>query len=247
MKKDAWLIYLIVAITSTTTVLTLADGTLLGFLRGVAFAAILDGSIIYWEDRAMHLKDANQRKNANIMKWAAVGALLAIAVSYVLTLFVPVDAKQNVNIFGLAFTSTIRESIHWAIYGGISAWVVLTLGVTLYLREIDPDHKAEQERIKAIEEAEKERRQQEATAYKTAMSVVSATVGTEKAIRDFRENLKATGYYTEYEVEEMVKEARQQIQIYKTGGIVTEMGVNTFRSSVRDETANFPTPSTPKK
>ena len=247
MKNDNWIVYTIIAITSTTTVLTMMDGTLLGFVRGILFAAILDGAIIFWERRGESLNDNKQRTISNGMKWAGVGMLVAIAGAYVVTFFVPVDTRQQVDLFGIAFETSAREAIHWGVVGAISMWVVLTLGIVLYLREIDPERVAELERTKAREEAEKERREQENNAYKTAMQVVSATVGTEKALRAFRENLKQTGYYTEYEIDQMVEAARQKITVNKTGGYTVDAPANRYAATAPDVTGNFTNPANTKK
>jgi hypothetical protein len=240
MKKDTWIVYLIIAITSTTTVLTMSDGTLFGFIRGVLFAAVLDGFILYWENRAQVLHDDKQRKWANGMKWAGAGMLVAIAFAYVLVSFAPVDAPQTVDVFGLVIASTVREVVHWTIVAAVSLWVVLTLIVALYMRQIDPEVVAQLERTKAIEESEKERRAEETRAYKTAMTVVNRTVGIEKALRSFRENLESTGYYREFEIDRMVEDARMEIEANKTGGIPVGTPVNTYHS----DTSNPTPPST---
>ena len=61
MKHEKWLIYIIVAFTSITTVLLLTDNTLLGFARAILSAVILDGLIIYWDDKRVSLKSDKQR------------------------------------------------------------------------------------------------------------------------------------------------------------------------------------------
>lgn len=248
MKKDNWLIIAIVLLTSTTTVLTLWDGTFLGFLRGVGFAAVLDGSILYWENKSEKLPDSRQRSWANGMKWAAVGMLVAILVAYVLTLFVPVDAMENVNIFGMQFVSTLQEAIHWTVYGVISFWVVLTLGVVLYLREIDPETKRERERNKAQIEAVKQQQDKEDEAYKTAMEAVAELTGVEKGLKEFENRLKEAGY-TEFERQQMLAIAKNKLIAQKTGAVpvdTSELFINKFGSTVKDETTNFTPPPTPK-
>lgn len=249
MKKDAWVLYLLVFITSSTTVLTLYDGTFFGLLRGLAIAAVLDGSIVYHEHNGNILKDERQRKWSNGMKWAAVGFLLVIAISYVLTLFVPVDATQNVNLFGMVFSSTIREVIHWTVYAMIGAWVVLTLGVVLFLREIDPDVIRERERKQSVDAAEKTRADKEDDAFKIAMNSIAEMVGQERGILALQKRLEGLGDYSEYEITQLVNIARAKLIEQKTGASPVDAEnpfANRYPSTVRDETPNFPKPSTPK-
>ena len=248
MKKDSWIVYLIVFLTSSTTVLTLWDGTLFGFIRGVAFALVLDGSVIYWEGKSETLKEVKQRKYSKNMKWAAVGMLVLIAAAYVLTLFVPVDAAQNVDLFGMVFTSTIQEVIHWSIFGMIGLWVVLTLGVVLYLREIDPDVIQERTRKQAVDAAEKERADKEDEAYKTAMNAVAEMTGWERGILAFEKRLKADGNYTPHEIQQLVGIARAKVVEVNTGASAVAAQspfANKYESAVKDETGNFTKPSTP--
>lgn len=244
MKNETWLMRVIVGFTSITTVMLLADGSLLGFIRGIVAAVILDGLIIYWDEKRVSLKDKTQREWSNRMMWAGVGIMFLFAAGYGVEVFAPVDASQTVDLFGFLFSLTLTEAVLMLAASIIGAWVVLTLGVILYMRQIDPEVKADLERTKAIEESDKERRTEETEAYKTAMRVVNRTVGTEKAIRAFRENLKSTGYYTEFEIEQMVEDARREIQIAKTGGTVnTETSVNSYRAEVPD----FTQPANTKK
>lgn len=244
MKDEKWLVYIIVAFTSITTVLLLADGTFLGFVRGVVAAVILDGLIIYWDKKRVTLKNKRQRDLSGAMMWAGVGIMLTFAAGYGVEVFAPVDAKRNVDIFGFAFAITLTEFILMLAASIMGAWVVLTLGVILYMRGIDPDIIADLDKVKAEEEAEQERRHVEREAYKTAMNVTAKTVGTEKALRAFRENLKATGYYTDYEIEQMSQQAEAEINIARTGGIVNPpANVNRYQA----ETGNFTPPSTPAR
>lgn len=248
MKKDSWIIYAIVTLTSSTTVLTLLDGTLLGFLRGLLFAAILDGSVIYWEGKGETLKDTKQRKWAVGMKWSAVGMLLIIALSFVAILLVPVDAPQPVDLFGMSFMSTMREVIHWGIFAMIGSWVVLTLGVVLRLREIDPDTVRERERKQTVDEMEKERADKEDEAYRTAMKAIAEMTGYERGIAAFEARLKADGAYTPHEIEQLVGIARTKLTEAKTGATPVDAQnpfANRYPSQVKDETTSFTRPSTP--
>ena len=236
MKKDNWLVYLIIALTSTTTVLTMMDGTLFGFLRGVLFAFVLDGLIIYWEQRAEMLTDKKQRQVSTVMKWSGVGMLLAIAAAYAFTSLVPVDAVQKVDVFGFAFASTVRETIHWAIVGMVSLWVVLTLAVLMYVREIDP------EAVKRLRltEAHEEQERAELEAYKTALAALGVTVGTEKAIKRLRENLRSEGY-APVEVTALVEKAETQIKVSR--GELVPVDMRQMHSETEDA-VNFTKPST---
>ena len=112
MKQDNWLVYGIIFLTSSTTIMTMNDGTFWGFVRGIGFAIVLDWLIVFWESKSEKLVDATQRKFARAMKWAGISMLVAIAFTYVVTSLVPVDAVQEVDIFGMVFASTIRETIH---------------------------------------------------------------------------------------------------------------------------------------
>ena len=249
MKKQNWILYVLVFITSSTTVLTIYDGSFLGLLRGLGIAAVLDGSIIYHEHNANVLKDATQRKTSNAMKWAAIGFLLVIAVAYVLTLFVPVGAVQNVNLFGMKFASTMQEVVHWAVYAMIFAWVVLTLGVVVYLREIDPDVKRERERRIAEDEAVKQQQDKEDASFRTAMDAVAELTGTEKGLKQFEARLIASGY-KEYERQQLLVIAKNKLIAEKTGAEPVDensMFINKFGAAVKDETVNFPTPGNTKK
>lgn len=250
MKKDSWIVYIIVLLTSSTTVLTLWDGTLFGFLRGVGFAAVLDGSIIYWEGKGETLKDEKQRKLAVGMKWAAVGMLLIIAVAYVVTLFVPVDAAKNVNLFGMLFASTMRDVIHWSVFAMIGAWVVLTLGVVLYLREIDPDVIRERNRKKTVDDTEKERAEKEDEAYRTAMKAIAEMTGYERGIAAFEKRLKGDGVYTPHEISQLVSIARAKLAEANTGATPVDASnpfVNKYPATVKDETGSFSQPPTPSR
>lgn len=236
MKKDNWLVYLIIVLTSSTTVLTMMDGTLFGFLRGLLFAFVLDGLIVFWEERERVLTEKKQRNFAKGMKWAGIVMLLAIAAAYAVTSLVPVDAVQTVDLFGISFASTAREIIHWSIVGVVSLWVVLTLGVLIYVREIDP------ETVKKIKlaEAHEEQERTELESYRTALKAIGTTVGTEKAIKRLRENLRDDGY-DPVDVDALVEKASTQIKVSR--GELLPVDTRQFQS----EDGNFTSPSTQKK
>jgi hypothetical protein len=240
MKKDNWIVYLIIALTSTTTVLTLWDNTVIGLLRGVGFAVVLDGFIVYWESRGEVLTNAQQRKFANVMKWLGVVMLLAIAAAYAFVSLVPVDAPKSVDVFGVSFTSTVREFIHWVIVGAISLWVVLTLGVIMAMREIDPETK----RTVELSKAHEAREQEEMRAYKTALNVTARTIGTEKALKLFRANLEAMEYKP-VEIDRLVNEAEMEIKASRGEAIPVDAGVRSYSADTPTVDANFTKPSTP--
>jgi len=237
MKDEKWIIYLIVGFTSITTVLLLADGTFLGFARAIVAAAVLDGLIAYWDNKRVTLKSEEQRTYSNRMMWAGVGIMLVFAAGYGVEVFAPVDAVRSVDVFGYTFTMSLKEFILMLAASLIGGWVVLTLGVVLYMRQIDPDIQKELEHTKALAERDNE----EMTAYKTALKVTARQIGTEKALNLFKSNLKQDGY-TEVEVNRMVEEARTEIQVNR-GEIIPVDAIRAYNA----ETANFTQPSTPKK
>jgi hypothetical protein len=238
MKKDNWLVYGIILLTSSTTVLTMVDGTFFGMLRGIGAAFVLDGLILFWESRSEKLTNTRQRDFANGMKWAGVGMLVAIAFAYVLTEVVPVDAKKTVDIFGLTFASTIRELVHWIIVGVISLWVVLTLGVVMYVREIDPETQKSIQLTKAHETQETE----EMDAYKTSLKAIGKIRGIEKAIARLRADLKRDGC-TPVEIEELVNKAMMEIREANGDPIPVDMNVKRYQQTAPAVDANFTDPS----
>lgn len=211
MKNDNWIVYGIVILTSSTTILTMWDGTLFGLLRGIGFAVVLDGFIIFWEARSEMLKEKTQRDWANGMKWAGIAMLLVIAVTYAFVSLVPVDAVQKIDLFGMHFASTVRELIHWVIIGMIGLWVVLTLGVIMFMRQIDPDTAMKLEYTKAAQD----RQQEKLASYKIANKYTQSELGKLEALEEYREDLKKSGRYTEGEIVAMVMAAGQEIDRQK--------------------------------
>lgn len=238
MKKDNWLVYGIIMLTSSTTVLTMVDGTFFGLLRGIGAAFVLDGLIVFWEARSEKLTDQQQRNFANGMKWAGVGMLVAIAFAYVLTEVVPVDAKKTVDIFGLTFASTIRELVHWVIVGVISLWVVLTLGVVMFVRQIDPETTRVIELTKANEETEGEYLR----VYKTALKATKKVRGIEKAIAQLRADLAREGM-TPAEIETLVKKAEFEIAIANGDIIPVDAAMHQYAAAAPAVDAVNPTPA----
>ncbi len=237
MKHEKWLIYIIVAFTSITTVLLLTDDTLLGFARAILSAVILDGLIIYWDDKRVTLKSDKQRAISSYMMWAGVGIMLTFAGGYGVEVFAPVDASNTMQLFGYSFVLTLTDFILMLAMMMIGAWVVLTLGVILYMRGIDPEITKDLELTKALTE----RDAVEMNAYKTALKVTARQIGTEKAIKLFRLNLAQEGY-TEVEIDKMENEARMQIMADRGESIP----VNTHAYSAEVEAPSFTKASTPK-
>lgn len=217
MKNENWIVYLIVAFTSITTVLLLADGSFMGFVRAVVSAAILDGLIAYWDGKRVTLKDKKQRNLSNGMMWAGIATMLLFAVGYGVEYFAPNNAMKPIDLFGYEFVMTLTEFIIMLATSMIGAWVVITLGVVMYLKQIDPDILNDLENTKAMEEAEAARRKVEHEAYKTAMNVTSRSVGTEKALRMFRKNLEDMACYKPFEIDEMVERAYREIEASRNG------------------------------
>ena len=238
MKNENWLMYIIVAFTSLTTILLLMDNTPLGFARAILSAVILDGLIIYWDNKRATLKSEQQRKVSTNMMWAGVGIMLTFAVGYGVEVFAPVDASSQLDLFGYSFVLTLTEFILMLAMMMIGAWVVLTLGVILYMRGIDPEITKDLELVKALSE----RDAVEMAAYKTALKVTARQIGTEKAIKLFKRNLLAEGY-TEVEINTMVNEARMQIMADRGESIP----VNTHVYSAEVDAPSFPSASTLKK
>lgn len=206
MKNENWLMYIIVLFTSITTILLLTDGTLISFARSVLSAVILDGLIIYWDNKRSTLKSEQQRKVSTYMMWSGVFIMLTFAAGYGIEVFAPVDASSQLDLFGYSFMLTLTEFILMLAMMMIGSWVVLTLGVILYLRGIDPEIQKDLELVKALSE----RDAIEMSAYKTALKVTARQIGTEKAIKLFSRNLSHEGY-TEVEISAMINEARIQI------------------------------------
>lgn len=150
MKNENWIVYLIVAFTSITTVLLLADGSFMGFVRAVVSAAILDGLIAYWDGKRVTLKDKKQRNLSNGMMWAGIATMLLFAVGYGVEYFAPNNAMKPIDLFGYEFVMTLTEFIIMLATSMIGAWVVITLGVVMYLKQIDPDILNDLENTKAM-------------------------------------------------------------------------------------------------
>lgn len=249
MKKnvhsDDWLVYGIVLLTSSTTVLTMLDGTLFGLLRGIGFAFVLDGLILFWESRSEVLTGSSQRTWSNGMKWAGVGMLVTIAMAYVFMSLVPVDAKKTVDVFGLVFSSTLRELVHWIIVGVISLWVVLTLGVLMYIRGIDPETRKRLELVQAHEATDKE----ELRTYKVALGAIKRTRGVDNAIKRMRLDLENEGR-TPAEIDELVNKAMLEIMAANGEAIPVNIGqpenVNRYQADA-EAAPNFTKPLTAKK
>jgi hypothetical protein len=242
MKNEKWLIYVIIGFTSITTILLLSDGSPLGFFRAILGAAILDGLIVYWDAKRVTLKSDTQRGISGKMMWAGVGIMLTFALGYGIEIFSPVEAIRDVDVLGYTFTLPLKEFIVMSAVTMIGAWVVLTLGMVLYMRGIDPDVQKDLDKVKSNEEAENERNREEAFAYSVAMKVTARTVGTEKALRAFRENLENMNFYTPHQIDLMVDRAKVDIEASITGGIPVDTPVNTYQS----ETVNPTQPSTPR-
>lgn len=244
MKDEKWLVYLIVGFTSITTVLLLTDGSLLGFARAVAGAAILDGLILYWDNKRIKLKSDKQRDISRNLMWAGVGIMLTFAVGYGVELFAPVDALKTVDLFGYSFQMTLHDFVLLLAASTIGGWVVLTLGCVLYLRQIDPEINKDLELTKALQERDDE----EMKAYRQALKVTARQIGVEKAVRLFRKNLEDEGY-TDAEINEMEKDARISIAEFH-GSIPVNSDNAPVNSNVRQfsaDTENFTSPSTLKK
>lgn len=230
MKNEKWIIYLIVGFTSITTILLLADGTLLGFIRGCIAAALLDGLIAYWDDKRIKLKDKKQRSWSEGMMWAGVGIMFIFAAGYGIELFAPVDAIKPVDLFGYTFTMTLTELVLMFAASLIGMWIVSTLAVVLYMRGIDPDVSKDLELTKALEERDRE----ELTAYKEALKVTARQIGTEKAVKLFRKNLENEGY-TPAEINAMEQEARIAISAAH-GSIPVDPNMRTYQSTTANPT-----------
>lgn len=240
MKNETWLIYIIVGFTSVTTVLLLAGDSLIGLIRAVLAAAVLDGLIAYWDNKRVSLKDKTQRKWSEIMMWAGVGIVALFAVGYAVEYYVPVDATRTVDQFGYSFEMSMHDMILMLAAGMIGAWVVLTLGVVLYMRGIDPEIIKGLEHTKALEE----RDNAELEAYKQALKVTAKQIGTEKAIKLFKANLKTEGY-VDAEIQAMEQDARLAISLAQGSTVGSEGRV--YQSNTEGAPTVFTPPSTPKK
>lgn len=236
MKDEKWLVYLIVGFTSLTTVLLIADGSFFGLVRGILAAALLDGLIAYWDNKRIKLKSKKQRDWANGMMWAGVGIMGIFALGYGVEYFAPANAVKTVDLFGYKMTLTLTDLVLMLAASFIGLWIVSTLGVVLYMRQIDPDVSKDLELTKALEERDRE----EMTAYKEALKVTARQIGTEKAVKLFRENLAKEGY-TPAEIGVMEQEARTAIAVAH-GAIPVDTGMRAYSATAA---ANPTNPSTP--
>jgi hypothetical protein len=236
MKNEKWLVRLVVGFTSLTTFALLADGTFFGAVRGAVGAFVLDGLIEYWANKHILLVDAIQRKWAGYMKWAGVGMVFVLALFWAVEMFAPMDAVNTYSALGYSYTLSLHDFILMLAQGMIGMWVVLTLGVTLYLQEIDPEVKRDIERSKALGEQEAEHTK----AYQSAMKGIQRVVGTEKAFAALRQQLEKDGY-SEARIATLLAQAEQVVK-QDRGETVDEP----YRAYPA-ETVNFTPPSTPKK
>lgn len=204
MKNDNWLIYIVVAMTSMTTFGLVADGSVFGFFRGIGAAVILDGLVIYWEGKRITCKNETQRKNSEYMMWAGVGILFLFAFGFAVEYSLPSNAVNTIEILGYSVDVTLKELIVYLASFVIGAWVVLTLGMVLYMRGIDPETSKDIERTKAAQEREDE----EIKAYKIANRYTARELGTLKAMELYRKDLENLGVYTAGEIVRMVENAR---------------------------------------
>lgn len=244
MKKDNWLIYIVVAFTSLTTFGLIADGSLFGFFRGLLAAVILDGLIVYWEQKRVTCKNEDQRKKSEIMMWAGVGILLLFAAGFAIEYSLPSKVMRTITVLNYSVDVELSELIVYIASTVIGIWVVLTLAVVMYLRGIDPETQKDIERTKATEAREKE----ELNAYKIANSYTAKELGTLKALELYRADLKSVGKYTEGEITRMVENARLEIarqQIVPPANIPAEsVGFQVYNADAAAQV--FTKPSTPK-
>jgi hypothetical protein len=238
MKNEKWLIYVIVGFTSITTVLLLMGDSLLGFVRAVLAAIVLDGLIAYWEDKRTTLKDDRQRKVAEYMMWAGVGIVGIFALGFAVEYNVPVDATQTVDLFGYTFAMTLTDFILMLAAGMIGGWLVLTLGVVLYMRGIDPEILKQLDHTKALQD----RDAVEMAAYREALKVTAKQIGTEKAVNLFKKNLLAEGY-NEAQIQAMEQDARFAIERAQASTV----DGRAYQSNAQAVKEVFTPPSTPTK
>lgn len=208
MKKDNWIIYGVIAFTSLTTFGLISDGSVFGVFRGILASVILDGLVIYWEGKRTTCKNAEQRKNSEIMMWAGVFILLLFAAGFAIEFSLPSDVLKSISIFDYSVDVKLSELIVYIASTMIGLWVVLTLAMVLYLRGIDPETLKDIETTKAAQERENE----ELTAYRIANKHTAHELGTLKAMDRYRADLMALGKYTAGEVAAMVSSARVEVE-----------------------------------
>lgn len=241
----------IVVFTSITTFLLLANDTLFGVIRAAIAAVVLDGLILWWDKKGNALASKKQRDWAVGMKWAGVAMLLAIGVSYVVVAIAPVDATHTTDILGLKFTSTVREYIIMVAQALIGAWVVLTLGVTMYLDDIDPETQRKlkevedaHEQQKAYYEANRQKEREKIQTFRTACSAIARVSGTDAAFKVFRANLEKEGYKP-VEIESLVNAAMVEVLTSRGEAIPVDLQTRAFASTV--DAINPTLPSTRAK
>lgn len=236
MKNTQWLVRIIIGFTSITTFSLLSDNTLFGVIRGFAGAVVLDWLIEYWSGKRITLFDKKQRDWSNGMMWAGVVLVFAMAILWAIEKYVPVDAVDTYAFLGYSYALSLHDYILMLAQGMIGGWAVLTLGVTLFLQQIDPEVKRDIERSKALEEQEKEHTK----AYTVAMRGIQRTVGTEKAFEAMRKQLESEGY-TESRIESLLAQAQQEVKRDRGEAVDAPIG------KVYESETVFTQPSTPKK
>lgn len=235
MKNEKWIVWLVIGFTSLTTFMLLADGTIYGFIRAAGASTVLDGLIIYWDEKRVSLRDERQRRYANNMTWAGVGMVFLLAFAWAVENYAPVDALKTYPILGYEVILTLHDFILMLAQGMIGAWVVLTLGVIMYLRQIDPEIKRDLEYTKALEEREKEH----SRAFNSAMRGVSRIMGTDDAMQSARQHFEKAGY-TEVKINELLARAEQEIK--QDRGETVDAPMRGYAA----DAVNFTKPSTPK-
>lgn len=226
MKNDTWIIYIVVFATSMTTFMLISDGTFVGAIRGALAAVILDGLVVYWEEKRVTLKSDKQREYSRNMMWAGVGILFLFAGGYAIEYTMPSDTAKTIDIFGYQLVVTLAELVVYIATVMIGLWIVITLGVVLYLRGIDPETKKNIETTKAAQEREEE----ELRAYRIANKHTARELGTIKAMERYRGDLVALGKYTASEIALLLDEARDEIRRQTEvpqSGVMTANAANT--------------------
>jgi hypothetical protein len=234
-KMDVLILFVLLAFTSAGTaglvaVASVESGLLL-IVRQVAAVCFTDGVILYWAHRRMKLPDAKQRELANYAMWAGVGVVLLFTVAYGAE-SVLLDGAQGYFVDAGLGVMPLGDFIGFAVSVILGAQAAGTLGLILYIEQLDP-------RVKMAllkKEAEDAIAQKQLQDYKTAQEAISGTVGQARALAALRTQLDALGY-SEREREALVRVAVNRIQDNRADGITAlpAQGVPLFAANLETD------------
>lgn len=198
----------LVEITSTSGGLTL-------LVRQIAAVLFCDGSILYWHNRRTVYEDETQRLLANIALWTGVVVVLLFTVIYGAesVLLGEGGLKDTMVLLGSDTVLPLSELLGFTVTAILGMQAAGTLGLILYIEQLNPSAKMIVEQRKAEGEINK----RQLIDYRTAQVAISGVVGQAQAITALREQLNTLGY-NEREVETLVQAALERIAGTKATG-----------------------------